>query len=381
MNGPDYIEAIRQAAAQFEDACGTGRPAGGEGALVPAGQAQGGKPCRKLALENLADIMREQYPKDCIDGVYPETGVAVLGGGSGDGKSFIALDQMFHLALGWPWFGRRVRQRPVLYLYLEAGKGLRKRVEAWQIVNERIIDDSVPVQFCRRGVDLLKDTEAIASSMPENALLFVDTMRAAARGIDENGPEGMGKILAAVDRIREIKPQSLVVLVHHVPKTGGKPATDRNRLAGWSGLPACVDAVIATKREGDERALYIAKARDSTDGTGFAYRLKIVKVGEDDEGQAVFSGAIVPDGKPRQKVTLTKREDRALEAFTEAQAATGQAEISYRQWKDTLFALADPDERKGTTGQAFKEGHKGLIQKGIITRNEEAFILADRGDC
>ncbi|MBQ3059582.1 MAG: AAA family ATPase [Desulfovibrio sp.] len=380
MNGPDYEAMIAAEAAKFEAACGVG-PARGEGALVPAGQAQGGKPCRKLALENLADIMREQYPKDCIDGVYPETGVAVLGGGSGDGKSFIALDQMFHLALGWPWFGRRVRQRPVLYLYLEAGEGLRKRVEAWQIVNERIIDESVPVQFCRRGVDLLRDAEAIASSMPENALLFVDTMRAAARGVDENGPEGMGRILAAVDRIRELRPQSLIILLHHVPKAGGKSAADRNRLAGWSGLPACVDAVIATKREGDERALYIAKARDSTDGTGFAYRLKIVKVGEDDEGRAVFSGAIVPDGKPKQKTKLTRREERALEAFIEAQVRNEQAEISYGQWKDALFALADPDERKGTTGQAFKEGHKGLIQKGIITRNGEAFILADREDC
>ena len=169
--------------------------------------------------------------------------------------------------------------------------------------------------------------------------------------------------------------------MHHVPKTGGKSAADRNRLAGWSGLPACVDAVIATRREGDERALYIAKARDNSDGTGFAYRLKIVKVGEDDEGQAVFSGAIVPDGKPKQKVTLTKREDRALEAFTKAQAGNGQAEISYRRWKDTLFALADPGEKKGTTEQAFKDGHKGLIQKGIITQRGESFALASKGDC
>lgn len=336
---------------------------------LPAGQREKPKG-RKLIVETVADILKEKYPKDCIDGIYPETGVAVLGGGSGDGKSFIALDQSFHLALGWTWFGRRVRWRPVVYLYLEAGEGLRKRIEAWQLVYEREIDESVPVQFVRRGVNLLEDVEAIAEAMPENAVLFIDTMRAAARGVDENSSDGMGKILAAVDKIREHKPQSLVVLVHHVPKTGGRSATDRNRLAGWSGLPACVDAVLATNRNRDERALYVAKVRDNADGEGMAYRLKFVKVGEDDEGNAVFSGAVVPNGKVRISADLTPRAERALEAFVVASESVGDGAVPFSQWKKEFYDRADPDEKEGTTRQAFKEGKKKLIDYGVIEEVE-----------
>jgi len=45
-------------------------------------------------------------------------------------KSFLALSWAFHIAAGRPWFGRPVRQGPVVVVAAEGASGLRKRAEA-----------------------------------------------------------------------------------------------------------------------------------------------------------------------------------------------------------------------------------------------------------
>jgi RecA-family ATPase len=54
-------------------------------------------------------VRRLLYPRDA----------AMLYAESGAGKSFIAADLGWHIALGLDWNGRKVKQAPVIYAALE----------------------------------------------------------------------------------------------------------------------------------------------------------------------------------------------------------------------------------------------------------------------
>ena len=54
-----------------------------------------------------------------VKGILPREGVGDAWGRAKSGKSFWAYDLSMHVALGWPYRGRRVKQCCVAYLALE----------------------------------------------------------------------------------------------------------------------------------------------------------------------------------------------------------------------------------------------------------------------
>jgi putative DNA primase/helicase len=75
--------------------------------------------------------------------LLPRRGVAAIYGASGSAKTFVLLDLCFHIALGWPWRGRRVAQTPVVYVAAEGAGGVPKRKEGWER-NQKILPERVP---------------------------------------------------------------------------------------------------------------------------------------------------------------------------------------------------------------------------------------------
>lgn len=258
---------------------------------------------KKVKKTSLQRILEEPYPVDCVDGMLPASGLAFIGGASGDGKSFICLDLAFAIATKPSWFGRQIlHNRPVHYYYLEAKTGLRQRIEAWGKHNKVNVADIKNVEFFTQKIDLRFQAEDIAERAPENAVIIIDTLRVAARGVDENSSRDMGNVLASIDEILAKRPGLLVILVHHIPKStaGTKKASDRTLLAGWSGLAGNADAILLTERdiEKDTRALYNAKVRDSADGVKFDYKLNVLHVNNRPDGKPVYSCAVEYLGKP-----------------------------------------------------------------------------------
>jgi len=84
-------------------------------------------------------------------------------------------------------------------------------------------------------------------------------------------------------------------VVHHT----GKDAT--RGLRGHSSLFAALDAAVEVTREGDRREWKVAKAKDGQDGAEHPFRLAVLDLGEDDEGEAVTSCVIAPDELPQDK--------------------------------------------------------------------------------
>ena len=85
-----------------------------------------------LPLQYFDDIAMQLTGLWLIKNLLPALGIAVIYGHPGSGKSFLALDWALHIALGWDWQGRKVKQGLVIYVAAEGITGLRNRVEAFR---------------------------------------------------------------------------------------------------------------------------------------------------------------------------------------------------------------------------------------------------------
>ena len=226
-----------------------------------------------------------------VRGVLPAQGLACMYGASGSGKSFLALDMGAAVAEGAEWFDYRVTAAAVVYVALEGEHGFRQRVKAWQAHQRR--DLPAALRFVmqpfdlRNADDLAQLAEAVTASGCAGGLLVIDTLNRAASGADENTSKDMGEIIDASKRLQS-QLGGTVLLIHH----SGKDQT--KGLRGHSSLHAALDAAIEVTRINDRREWNIAKSKDDGDSAAFPFRLEVVDIGEDEEGDRIASCAIVP---------------------------------------------------------------------------------------
>ena len=183
-----------------------------------------------------------------VDGVLPMTGIGLVIGQSGAGKSFVTLDLLARVSLGLPWFGHDSRRRKTVYVGLEGRAGIKRRIEAWERQNGSQVPDGFAVVL-----DTLKLTEqedvhdlarAILNAGGEGGLIVIDTLAQASPGIDENSSADMGLVIEALQRLQALV-GGLVLAVHHMGKDTARGAR------GHSSLYAACDAVISTVKAGD----------------------------------------------------------------------------------------------------------------------------------
>lgn len=83
-----------------------------------------------LGLEFASDINLDTASHDIIADLIGPRDLAVVYGPSGGGKTFVALDLGFHLALGLPIAGKETRRCAVLYVSYEGARGIKRRIVA-----------------------------------------------------------------------------------------------------------------------------------------------------------------------------------------------------------------------------------------------------------
>jgi hypothetical protein len=233
-----------------------------------------------------------------IRGVLPKSGIAALFGPSGSGKSFLALDMLAAMAEGRDWFGCRVTPCPVLYSALEGEAGISQRVKAHQMKNGRLPD---AFRFMLQGLDIRKPADradlvsAARGCGLSDGVVCIDTLNRAAPGADENDSAAMGEIIAAAKSLQG-ELGGLVLLIHHT----GKDAT--KGLRGHSSLHAALDAAIAVNREGERREWLTAKAKDGADDQGHPFRLQVVEIDTDEEGEPITSCVVIAEERTGEAI-------------------------------------------------------------------------------
>lgn len=226
-----------------------------------------------------------------VKGVLPTEGIGAEYGPSGSGKSFLTLDKLAAVAAGREWFGCRVTQCPVLYVALEGEAGISQRMQAWQVRNGPMPE---AFRFMLQALDIRKPDDradlvhAVKAAGWQSGILALDTLNRAAPGMDENDSKSMGEVIGAAKAIQAAL-GGLVLLVHHT----GKDAT--KGLRGHSSLHAALDAAVEVSRDGDRREWRMNKSKDGEDGEAHPFRLEVVEVGTDEDGEPITSCVVVPE--------------------------------------------------------------------------------------
>ena len=231
-----------------------------------------------------------------IKNVLPDAGLIVLFGASGSGKTFVAIDLAYAIAMGIQWRGNRSKKGRVLIIAAEGGKGMSKRLKAYlkhHKIDPKDVDIgllTVPPNFLL-SEDVTELAAAIAASGGADVII-VDTMSQVTPGANENSSEDVGLALGNA-RALEAATGATIIMVDH----SGKDASKGVR--GWSGKRAAADAEIEVlKHEDGAREIRITKMKDGDDGLKWGFRLELVIVGTDADGDAITSCVAVEADLP-----------------------------------------------------------------------------------
>lgn len=335
-------------------------------------------PAQRFRLLGSADLHALPPLAWCVRGVLPAHGLASVYGPSGSGKSFLVLDAAAAIADGAEWFGYRVKPAPVVYCALEGEAGFRVRVAAWEEAKARRLPAGLRLvlqSFKLTDPQDVADLAAAVLTAGAGAVVILDTLNRAAPEADENASADMGRILEAAKALQRLT-GGLVLVVHHT----GKDAT--RGLRGHSSLFAALDAAVEVTREGDRREWKVAKAKDGQDGAGHPFRLEVVDLGEDDEGETVTSCVIAPDESPQdvtrsrlpkggnQKVVLDALGELLRKSATFGRAGAPPVRPCV-QLEPAVEAIAprltcEPKRQKERVRQALT----GLTASGVVTCRE-----------
>jgi len=277
----------------------------------------------------------------------------ILYGASGAGKSFVALDQALAIARGVDWRGCRVTQGRVLYVAAEGGANVAKRIQAYCDYHG-INREDLPLDVIIAAPNLLEQedvtelTKSLAAFGPYD-LVIIDTLAQVTPGANENAGEDMGPVLANIKAIQNAT-GATVVVVHHA----GKDLSRGSR--GWSGLKAAAEAQLEVVRDEDsgQRHMRVEKMKDGEDGAKYGFKLEIVQIGVDEDGDAVTSCVVLPVefvAKPETAKGLKRRgrvETHVLEVIATLDPALQTIRVE-ELVKMASDLLPPPDEGKRDT--------------------------------
>ena len=255
----------------------------------------------KFPIQQAAE-MASQKPLDwLIKNVIPAADLGVLFGASGSGKSFAALDLCVHVARGEPWRGHRVRQGGVVIVAAEGGGGYGKRIKAY-CQHHHLDASKLPLGIVNAAPNILEadDISELAASvraMGGVSLIVIDTLAQVTPGANENTSEDMGKALANAMVLRRVT-GAMVLLIHHAGKDLSRGAR------GWSGIKGALDVEIEVSRDemSDVRELRLSKMKDEEDGLRFGFKLEVVTVGMDEDGDELRS-CVAVEAEVQQRAT------------------------------------------------------------------------------
>lgn len=356
--------------------------------------------CAIRSLNAIKPALRSQY---LVKGWLDRGALSVVYGESNVGKTFFAMDLALHVAAGEDWQGHRIPSGkkwagPVLYVACEGGRGINNRIEAMRRERPDLIDKinerpdgafgllSKPLDLCTSD-DAQYLIEAIRDGWDHGmALVVIDTLARTMGNGDENTAKDMGQFVRNIDLIRA-ETGAHVMVIHHSGKDASKGAR------GSGSLRAAADTEIELTRDGDVVLAEQRKQRDMPCDGVFAYRLKSVFLGTDDDGDRVTSAVVevadVQRTDRRQK--LSGRAQVALDTLKEVMAAKGRVVkspnlpsvpvVEIEAWRTACdsVGLTDSDNPQ-TQARIFRRHRDTLMDKDRIRIWESYVWLADKAD-
>ncbi|MGI4877647.1 MAG: AAA family ATPase [Janthinobacterium lividum] len=251
-----------------------------------------------------------------VDDLLPANGLALLYGHPGTAKTFLAIDIAGHIAAGWAWHGREVRQGLVIYVGAEGGAGLENRLVAFKrhhnvstlpfVLVPVAIDLQDPAADTPRLVAAIRDAATRCGAPP--VLVVVDTL-SKTFGVGQENSDGMVSYVANCQRIAT-EFQCCVMPVHHRPKDSTNE-TPR----GHGSLTAGVDTVLLIEA-GPPKRLRVTKQKDGELAADMAFTLTSVALGTSKRDKLVTSAVVAMIDGPAPVVSKSGRKLTDPQALT-----------------------------------------------------------------
>ena len=299
-----------------------------------------------------ADLKKLSPQTWLVKNIIPETGFGIIYGKSGTYKSFLTIDLLAHIANGRTWFGKNTKQKPVIYIPLEGKSGISKRIEAWKIhnhSNDQIISIFENINFKdKNNIEYL--IEKIKDARLDGGVICIDTLAQAGGDMDENSSKDMGNMIKTFQYIQQ-ELGGIVLVVHHTGKD------DSKGMRGHSSLYASLDFALECTAHGNLSAQFkIAKSKDSESDKGYKFKMSVINLGYDEDGELITSLAVNPE--PIIDIPTSKTKVQNIDRV--------------------LMAIQDYPEYTQTYLTEYLSMDKGNVSRGIKELRAKGYIDAEK---
>lgn len=373
------IRRVREAMNRTEEV-----DAAPQGAPVPLfGKRERLKPRAQSLLDAAtwaADLQPSLQRRYLVKGWLDQGALSVLYGPSNSGKSFLALNIAHHVAKGRIWGGRRVTPGRVLYIAAEGGGGFANRVAALDGPEFWVLALPMTLTGAESQAGPLAEVlqHLAATGGAAFDLIVIDTMARVMGGRDENAAPDIADLLRNLDLIRRVS-GAHVMLVHHTGKDTGKGAR------GHSSLRAAIDTEIELSRDDTGQInAEVTKQRDGPTGYRFAYRLRQVELGLDQDGDAVTTCLVEPAGTAEAgRANVSEAARKALSLLDRLVTDQGEVHrkphlpgrpaVPFEVWRDACMIEGElsTSDNRDTRKRAFNRCREELdIARKILIRDD-----------
>lgn len=304
-----------------------------------------------------------------IPNVLPETGIALLYGKTGEGKSFIAIDLAEAIAHGTSAWGQKFEPGNVLYVAAEGVSGVGKRFKGWRAHNGNLLPGKnlivVPkaVDF-RDAKGVSEFSERLRLNLDGQKqrlrLVVIDTLSRCFGGGDENSQAAMSAFIGNIQRDIVDRFQCLALILHHTPRANSETPRGSNVNDG------AADTMLLVSKQSDGQLVTVVKQKEGEEGVSLFFRRNEVELpSHDGESETTLVMTFEerrgggtkskPDRKPSKR-------DLALHVL-----AGAGAPLTREEWHKAFKEAGGETGTRG--GRTFTDVLKLLIRDGLVQWN------------
>lgn len=301
-------------------------------------------PQEEIAVLRDSDILSRPKPEWWVEGLIQENTIALLAGEAGIGKSFLMLHIARCIASGTQFFHRSVKAGKVLYVVAEGASSFGSRVRAWDDFHATTVP-SGNLAYVEAGVNLSSE-ESMERFMAvlkaeESDLIILDTLSQLSAVDNENDAAQLAVVFRMAKRLRDIRPGSTVLIVHHVNKGEGK-------VRGSSVIRSNADTVIVARKSGNGFKLTTDVSHDGKQKDGASVTIDGFELASHlDSAVVTLKGpAVIID--PDWDIVRDVMSDGNAHSKTELRIASGHpkadgSDAAYKAWDRKFKRWVDQD--------------------------------------
>ena len=232
-------------------------------------------PPTPFPVECCKDVTANPAGSWLIEKLLPLSGLALIYGLPKHGKSCLALDALFHVAMGLPWAGAEVKGGAVFYFTAEGRDGFRRRLMAMRSKHE-VENIDIPFSFVsvapnlgegngdvQKVIETVKNASRQYPHAPVRAIV-IDTLSRSMPGRDENSAKDMSTFISNCETIAK-EFDCLVVVLHH----SGKDSERGPR--GSNSLSAAADATWYVRKLAHGHRATVDAMKDGEEGLEWSF--------------------------------------------------------------------------------------------------------------